>query len=156
MLTSNTMTDEQFERLFLSPRNQVSGDLRKTLGNPTPIAIMGFSVGLTPLSAELMGWRGSGGSAQATIGATLTFGGMLLLFAGIGEWILGNTFPMLVFFGYGCHFLTFGISFIPFFNGVSAYTSGSPYIGGTGNQMMTAEYASSYGKPPNLLPKPIS
>ncbi|CAK4031435.1 transcriptional activator of ethanol catabolism [Lecanosticta acicola] len=151
MLTNNTISDEQFERLFLSPRNNVSGDLRKTFANPTPLAIMGFSVGLTPLSAELMGWRGSGGSAQATIGATLWFGGVLLLFAGVGEWILGNTFPFIVFMGYGCHFLTFGTSFIPFFNGVSAYTSGTPYIGGAGNQMMTPMYAASYGFYPLAL-----
>lgn len=47
-----TLSSEMFENLYLSPKNQVSGDLRKTFANPTPIAIMGFVVGLTPLSCE--------------------------------------------------------------------------------------------------------
>ncbi|EME40933.1 hypothetical protein DOTSEDRAFT_136849 [Dothistroma septosporum NZE10] len=147
MLTNNTLSDAQFERLFLSPRNQgVAGDLRKTFANPTPLAIMGFSTGLTPLAAELMGWRGSGGSGQASVGATIWFGGMLLIFAGVGEFLLGNTFPFLVFMGYGAHFLTFGTTFIPAFNAISAYTSGSPYLGSeTGNQAVTPEFAASYG-----------
>lgn len=67
MLTNNTISDEQFERLFLSPRNGVEGSLRKTFANPTPLAVMGFSTALTPLSAALMGWRGAGGSAQSSV-----------------------------------------------------------------------------------------
>jgi hypothetical protein len=45
-----------------SPQNAVKGDLRKTFGNPTPIALVGFLLSLTPLTADLMGWRGAGGS----------------------------------------------------------------------------------------------
>lgn len=98
MLTNNNLSDEQFERMFLSPHNQgVAEDLRKTVANPTPLAIMGFSTGLTPLAAQLIGWRGSGGSGQASVGATIWFGGMLLSFAGVGEFLLGNKFPFLVF-----------------------------------------------------------
>ncbi|KXT08178.1 hypothetical protein AC579_609 [Pseudocercospora musae] len=147
MLTNNTISDEQFERLFLSPRNaDVAGNLRKTFANPTPLAVMGFSTGLTPLAAELMGWRGSGGSGQATVGASIWFGGVLLIFAGIGEFLLGNTFPFLVFMGYGAHFLTFATTFIPFFNAVSAYTDGTPYLGQAAeNQMLSAQFAASYG-----------
>jgi hypothetical protein len=60
MPTNVTISNEQFERLYLSPRNMNQvGDLRKTFANPTPLAVMGFSVGLTPLSAALMGWRGT-------------------------------------------------------------------------------------------------
>ena len=49
---TNTMTlsPEAFERLYLAPKNNVSGDLRTTFANPTPIALLGFSVGLFPLS----------------------------------------------------------------------------------------------------------
>ena len=52
MLT-NTMSisPEIFERLYLNPKNSVKGDLRRTFANPTPLALLGFSVGLTPLSA---------------------------------------------------------------------------------------------------------
>lgn len=72
MLTNNTLTDAQFEAMFLSPRNRgVVGDLRKTVANPTPLGIMGFATGLTPLAAQLMGWRGSGGAAQSSVRLSL-------------------------------------------------------------------------------------
>jgi hypothetical protein len=58
--TTITMTPEMFEKLYLSPKGRVSGD-RSTFGNPTPVAILGFVVALTPISAELMGWRGAAG-----------------------------------------------------------------------------------------------
>lgn len=34
---SVSMSPELFEKLYLSPENRVSGDLRKTFGNPTPM-----------------------------------------------------------------------------------------------------------------------
>ena len=34
---SVVMTKELFEKLYLSPQTKVSGDLRKTFGNPTPL-----------------------------------------------------------------------------------------------------------------------
>lgn len=68
---SVTLSPEQFENLYLNPKNQVAGDLRKTFANPTPIALMGFAVGLTPLSCEFMQWRGSGGFGVATTTASI-------------------------------------------------------------------------------------
>lgn len=52
---TNTMSisPELFERLYLGPQNRVSGDLRKTFANPTPLGVLGFAVGLFPLSIEL-------------------------------------------------------------------------------------------------------
>ena len=52
---TNTMSisPELFERLYLGPQNRVSGELRKTFANPTPLGILGFSLGLFPLSIEL-------------------------------------------------------------------------------------------------------
>lgn len=32
-----SMSPELFEKLYLSPQNKVSGDLRKTFANPTPM-----------------------------------------------------------------------------------------------------------------------
>jgi hypothetical protein len=32
-----TIPPELFEQLYLSPKNRVKGDLRQTVGNPTPI-----------------------------------------------------------------------------------------------------------------------
>lgn len=54
------MTPELFEKLYLQPLSSVKGDLRKTLANPTPLGLIGFSVALTPLACCLMGWRGAG------------------------------------------------------------------------------------------------
>lgn len=45
-----TLSPEAFERIYLNPKTPVAGNLRATLANPTPIALLGFSVGLFPLS----------------------------------------------------------------------------------------------------------
>lgn len=146
--TNLTISNEQFERLYLSPRNQpVPGDLRKKFANPTILGVAGFAVGLTPLSAQLMGWRGAGagaGNAAATVGATIWFGGMCLVIAGILEFFIGNSFPFLVFIAYGSHFLTYGSTFIPAWGAVSAYNDGNPY--GEGSQVETAAFAAGFGK----------
>lgn len=34
-----SMSPELFEKLYLSPPNKVSGDLRTTFGNPTPVYV---------------------------------------------------------------------------------------------------------------------
>lgn len=47
-----TLSPEQFERIYLGPKGETAGDLRKRFANPTPIAICGFAVGLLPLSVE--------------------------------------------------------------------------------------------------------
>lgn len=36
---SVAMSAELFEKLYVSPQNQVKGDLRKTFGNPTPMFV---------------------------------------------------------------------------------------------------------------------
>jgi hypothetical protein len=68
-----------FEKLYLQPKTEVAGDLRKTFANPTPLALLGFSVGLMPITAAYMGWRGAGGAAVATTTCTIWFGGMCLM-----------------------------------------------------------------------------
>jgi hypothetical protein len=81
-----TMSPALYESIYLSPKNQVAGDLRKTFANPTPLAIMGFAVGLFPLSIELMGWRGSGSTfGTPTTTCSIFFGGVLLTLGGLGE-----------------------------------------------------------------------
>jgi len=39
---SISISPELFEKIYLSPQNAVKGDLRKTFGNPTPVALLGF------------------------------------------------------------------------------------------------------------------
>jgi succinate-acetate transporter protein len=73
----------------------------KSFGNPTPLALAGLVLCLTPLSAQLMGWRGADGSGSANNGAHFFCGGVLLLLGGILEFFLGNTFAFVVFGSYG-------------------------------------------------------
>lgn len=57
---------EAFEKLYLSPKNpRVQGDLRKKVGNPTPISLLGFLLASTPNACIMMGWRGAGGQGAA-------------------------------------------------------------------------------------------
>lgn len=48
-----TLTPELYERLFISPKTQVSGDFRTRFGNPTPVGVLGFSVGVIPLAVSI-------------------------------------------------------------------------------------------------------
>jgi len=94
-------TPSNFERLYLAPEQPVAGVLRYTFGNPTPVALAGFLLANTPATCMLMGWHGAGGGAgiaNADTGAYFFLGGVLLYAGAIGEWILGNTFPAVVFF----------------------------------------------------------
>lgn len=123
--TTATMqiSPELFEKLYLSPQNRVHGDLRKTFANPTPIAVLGFVVSLTPLSMDLMGWRGAGGVGAAQVAGYYFIGGMLSLIGGIFEFILGNTFPFVVFTSFSGFWFTLGGTLTPTFNAMGAYSS---------------------------------
>lgn len=54
-------------------------------------ALLGFLLSLSPLSCDLMGWRGAGGSGIASIGAYYFMGGLLMIIGGVLDWVLGNT-----------------------------------------------------------------
>lgn len=57
---------EAFEKLYLNPKSPtVSGDLRKKVGNPTPISLLGFLLASTTNACIVMGWRGAGGNGAA-------------------------------------------------------------------------------------------
>jgi uncharacterized protein len=117
-------TPSNFEKLYLQPEQAVAGKLRLTFGNPTPIALGGFLLANTPATIDLMGWHGAGGgvgNASAGIGSYFFLGAILLYFGAIGEWILGNTFPAVVFFTFGGFWGTFGATLTPFFNAVNGY-----------------------------------
>ncbi|CAM1501355.1 Fc.00g105170.m01.CDS01 [Cosmosporella sp. VM-42] len=118
---SLSMSPELFEKLYLSPPNQVKGELRKTFGNPTPIALVGFVLSLTPLSCDLMGWRGAGSFGAASIPVYFFMGGLLMLISGILEWVLGNSFPAIVFSSFGGFWLSFGGTLTPAFAAFASY-----------------------------------
>lgn len=50
------------------------------------------------------------------------FGGIMIL-GGIGEWIVGKTFPFVVFGTFGAFWVTFGITLVPFFNAYGAFVT---------------------------------
>ncbi|KAF4955617.1 hypothetical protein FSARC_11814 [Fusarium sarcochroum] len=118
---SISMSPELFEKLYLSPPNAVKGDLRKTFGNPTPMALAGFLLALMPLSCDLMGWRGAGSFGAASIPVYFFEGGVLMVISGIMEWVLGNSFPATVFCSFGCFYLSFGGILHPSFAAYSSY-----------------------------------
>lgn len=102
---SISISPELFEKIYLSPHNRVKGDLRKTFANPTPLsvscvvlqtekdlltyysALAGFLVSLSPLSCDLMGWRGTNGPAVGAAGTAtyFFFGGLIMLIGAVGE-----------------------------------------------------------------------
>ncbi|KAI0532862.1 GPR1/FUN34/yaaH family-domain-containing protein [Xylaria digitata] len=109
-----SISPELFEQLYLAPKNHVNGKLRRTVGNPTPLALGGFLLCSTPLSMVLLEWQGAGGfNGAAIVGSYFFLGGLLVLLGGIGEWILGNTFPATVFGIFGGFWLTFGATIVP-------------------------------------------
>jgi hypothetical protein len=48
-----------------------------------------------------MGWRGAGGNGSSSIGVFFFMGGLLMIIGSIGEFILGNSYPFIVFSGFG-------------------------------------------------------
>ncbi|KAF7193429.1 Protein alcS [Pseudocercospora fuligena] len=124
------MTPEMFERLYLQPQGPVKGDLRKTFGNPTPLALVGFVIALTPLSCNLMGWRGSGGLGAANIGVFYFIGGPCMMIGGFLEFLLGNTFSFVVFMFYGGIFLGWAATLHPYYNSAGAYSPTASYAEG--------------------------
>ena len=61
-----------------------------------------------------------------------------MVLSGVGEFLLGNTFPSVVFFAYGAHFLTVATTFTPSFAAISSYTT-------DGSQKQTPEFLTSFG-----------
>jgi hypothetical protein len=53
------------------------------------------------------------------------------------QWIIGNTFPFVVFGSFGAFWLTFGFTMMPAYNATAAYTEGAESPG----------FNASFGKP---------
>ena len=60
------------------------------------IGLIGILMSLSPLTCDLLGWAGSGGSGAANQGAYYAFGGILAIVGGFLEWAIGNTFSAVV------------------------------------------------------------
>nr|MDZ8058384.1 GPR1/FUN34/YaaH family transporter [Nostoc sp. EkiNYC01] len=57
------------------------------------------------------------------------FGGLLMMLGGFLEFILGNTFPFVVFCSFGAFWLSFAATLTPFFNATAAYRPDNPAVG---------------------------
>ncbi|KAI9798770.1 MAG: hypothetical protein M1833_004600 [Piccolia ochrophora] len=120
--TSDTISPARYEKVYLSPEMPVKGDLRKTFANPTPLALLGFLLSLSPLACDLLGWRGAGGHGIASIGVYYFMGGLLMFLGGIMEFILGNTFSFVVFCSFGGFWFSLGATLQPSFNAYGYYS----------------------------------
>ncbi|KAL1966040.1 hypothetical protein VTN77DRAFT_4980 [Rasamsonia byssochlamydoides] len=139
--TSITLTAEQFEKLYLSPLSRREGTLTRKLGNPTPLALASFVVLTTPMSCALMGWRGAGGSGMAFIGEMVFLGGAMLVISGLLEFVLGNTFPCVVFGTFGGFWLAFACTLQPATNAAAPY---SPSGTSTMQGLTSPEFMNTY------------
>ncbi|CCX10919.1 Similar to Protein alcS; acc. no. Q24JP1 [Pyronema omphalodes CBS 100304] len=117
------LTPELFEKLYLTPQTPVKGQLRNTFGNPTPLAVIGFVLSLTPLSCSLLGWMDSDGTGAAFLGVFVFVGGLLMILGGFMEFFIGNTYPFVVFCSMGSFFLALAATNIPSFGVMAAFTT---------------------------------
>lgn len=124
-------------------------------------ALAGFLLSLTPLSCDLMGWRGAGGNGAASTGVYFFFGGLLMILGSLGEvgpanlhltckraniriqWVLGNTFPFVVFGTFGAFWLTYAATLQPFYNSYGAYKD--PTVASS-TGLETPGFNASFGK----------
>jgi len=133
-------------------------------------ALVGFLLSLSPLSCILMGWQGAGGSGASDVGVYFFFGGLLMILGAVGEvsdiplahaclartlineqWIVGNTFPFVVFGSFGAFWLSFAGTLTPSFNAYGAFsTTSNPAEG-----LTVPTFNASFGTQPTHPPSPF-
>ena len=59
-------------------------------------------------------------------GVYFFFGGLLMILGGFLEFILGNTFPFVVFCSFGAFWLSFAATLVPYYNASIAYLPSDP------------------------------
>ncbi|KAH7395294.1 hypothetical protein DE146DRAFT_679043 [Phaeosphaeria sp. MPI-PUGE-AT-0046c] len=129
------LVPELYERLFIRPKTRSLGSLRCTCGDPTSIRALGFS--------RIVGWQGSGGLAVPTSGSTIWFNGILRFLAGIGEFLLGENFPMIVFLSYGAHLMAYATTFVPFFQTIGVFNPEGSGHGSPGAKTQSSVFLAS-------------
>lgn len=135
-----TITPEMFERLYLNPKMNTSPALRKTFANPTPLAVVGFVMSLTPLSCVLMGFRGAT-SPVAGLGGYYYLGGLCMMLGGFLEFFLGNTFPFVVFVSFGGFWLSFATTLNGTYGIQAAYSATGDAAAGAASKGYNTAFA---------------
>ncbi|KAI1630676.1 GPR1/FUN34/yaaH family-domain-containing protein [Biscogniauxia mediterranea] len=118
--TSVTMPPELFEKLYLSPKVSHAGDYNRRFANPTALGFVGFVISTFTFAMVLMGWGGAEG-ASPVVGIFFFVGPVLLTFAMVFEWIMGDFFPMMVMGLFSVFWLSLGLLQLP------ALELGRPY-----------------------------
>ncbi|KAK0749085.1 GPR1/FUN34/yaaH family-domain-containing protein [Schizothecium vesticola] len=110
--TGVTMSPELFEKLYLTPKVPHVGDYNRRFANPTALGFVGFVISAFTFSVVLMGWGGATGFSPV-VGIFFFTGPVLLLFAMVFEWVMGNFFPMMVMGLFAVFWLSFGMLQLP-------------------------------------------
>ncbi|KAK5108102.1 hypothetical protein LTR62_008756 [Meristemomyces frigidus] len=119
-----TLSNEQYERLFFQPEAPRRGDAAKRFGNPSLLGLLGFLVPYTGTILTLCQFSGAV-PPYTLVGLTGDYymiGMVAMILAGLMEFILGNTFPMVVFIIYGCHWGSLGYTQDPIHLTTSVFT----------------------------------
>ncbi|KAK4216826.1 GPR1/FUN34/yaaH family-domain-containing protein [Rhypophila decipiens] len=125
--TGVTMSPELFEKLYLTPKVPHVGDYNKRFANPTALGFVGFVISTFTFSMVLMGWGGAqpAKGMSPVVGIFFFVGPVLLLFAMVFEWVMGNFFPMMVMGLFAVFWLSFGVLQLP------TLQLGAPYASST-------------------------
>jgi len=121
------LTDAQYERLFFQPappRAFASGQ-KWQFGNPTVLCLISYLLALSPTVCYFSAWDGtSTASFPALVGVFYFAGGMGMTIGAVCEWIMGNTFPFVVFATFGGFWLSVANLFDPSKQVLSAFPNG--------------------------------
>ncbi|EME39679.1 hypothetical protein DOTSEDRAFT_139228, partial [Dothistroma septosporum NZE10] len=135
------------ERTYLAPQNQVTGDLRTTVGDPTPTTLGGFLIAHYPTIFSIPGSTGFDHGGAATVGTYFSSGGMLAIIASVMEWIIEVHAILQVFFGvFGEYFLSFSATISPSSDAYAAYASDAS---GPATNFTSPGFLSGIGRQPN-------
>ena len=74
---------------------------------------------------DIMMWRGVPPTGSAGLGTYIAFGGILMLLGSIGEWILGNTFPCVVFGSFGSFWIGLSLTLMPYTGAIESNPGGA-------------------------------
>jgi succinate-acetate transporter protein len=131
--TGVTMSPELFEKLYLTPKVPHVGDYNQRFANPTALGFVGFVISTFTFSMVLMGWGGATGFTPV-VGIFFFVGPVLLLFAMVFEWVMGNFFPMMVMGLFAVFWLSFGMLQLPTLGLAAAYATADDPTGFTSPQ----------------------